>query len=135
VERGLWLTAILTTTVTTVALKAWGSGFALIRSASAMRFGSRVLNRRDCSSWSNLNSTNVSHLTSPQPEKREVGGSIPPLDTIFDLHGRGDAPDGRLDVSDFCVTMRSMLTGATGSDVLGPAKWQLSLAADYLHRD
>jgi hypothetical protein len=55
-----------------------------------MRFGLRVLNRRNWSSSSNLTSTKASHLISRPPEKRKVGGSIPPLATIVELHGRGD---------------------------------------------
>jgi hypothetical protein len=62
-------------------LAVWGSGWVFIRSASAMRFGLRVLNRRNWSSSSNLTSTKASHLISRPPEKRKVGGSIPPLAT------------------------------------------------------
>jgi hypothetical protein len=47
------------------------------RSASATPFGLRALNPQNCSSSSSLTSTNVSLLTSPQPEKRKVAGWIP----------------------------------------------------------
>ena len=52
-----------------------------------MRFGLRVLNRRNWSSSSNLTSTKASHLISRPPEKRKVGGSIPPLATSSELNG------------------------------------------------
>jgi len=52
-----------------------------IRSASATPFGLRALNPQHCSSSSSLTSTNVSLLTSRQPEKRKVAGSIPALAT------------------------------------------------------
>src|ERR1700752_336158 len=40
-----------------------------------------ALNPRDGSSSSSLTSADVSLLTAPRPEKRKVGGSIPPLAT------------------------------------------------------
>ena len=52
-----------------------------IRSTSATPFGLGALSPRDWSSPSSLTSANVSHLTSPQPEKRKVAGSIPALAT------------------------------------------------------
>jgi hypothetical protein len=55
--------------------------FDFIRFLSATRVVARALNPRDESSSSSLTSTNVSLLTSPQPEKRKVGRSIPPLAT------------------------------------------------------
>src|SRR5271166_989083 len=58
-----------------------GQVFVFIRSASATPFGLPALNPQNRSSSSDLISANVSLLTSPQPEKRKVGGSIPPLAT------------------------------------------------------
>jgi hypothetical protein len=97
------MTTVLTTTVTTVGpattpptaprctYRAWsrlllapGSvevRVRFIRSASATPFGLRALNPQYWSSSSSLTSTNVSLQTSRLPEKRKVGGSIPPLAT------------------------------------------------------
>ena len=77
----------------TASARSWqcgGSGSVFIRSASAMRFGLCALNRRNWSSSSNLTSINAFHLTSPPPEKRKVGGSIPPLATKVGSHRPGD---------------------------------------------
>ncbi len=46
--------------------------FAFIRSASATLFGLPATNPQNRSSSSDLTSTNVSLLTSPQPENRKV---------------------------------------------------------------
>ena len=53
-------------------VRTYGSRVRLIRSGSAAPFGLRGLNAQDRSSSSTLTSTNVSLLTSPQPEKRDV---------------------------------------------------------------
>ena len=53
--------------------------FVFIRCISDTPFGLRALDPQDWSNSSSLTSTNDSILTSPQPEKRRVGGSIPPL--------------------------------------------------------
>ena len=65
-------------------------GSVFIRSISATPVVACALNPQDDSSSSSLTSTKVSLLASLQPEKRKVGGSIPPLATIIDLRGRGD---------------------------------------------
>jgi hypothetical protein len=56
-------------------------GFVFIRPSSATPLVVPALNSQDGSSSSSLTSTNVSLLTSPQPEKRKVAGSIPALAT------------------------------------------------------
>jgi len=55
-----------------------------IRSLSATPFILRALNPHDRSSSSSLTSTYIPLMTSPQPEKRKVAGSIPALATRID---------------------------------------------------
>jgi hypothetical protein len=55
-----------------------------IRSLSATPFILRALNPHDRSSSSGLTSTYIPLMTSPQPEKRKVAGSIPALATRID---------------------------------------------------
>ena len=112
-----------------------GSGFVFIRSASAMGFGLRALNRRNWSSSSSLTSTNVSHLTSRPPEKRKVGGSIPPLATKVDSHRPGDGtlvPDSYASI--VSATASWLLSGddrdaATNRHEIRPSRQGCSLEA------